>query len=556
MSFPTQVTPNGTWSIDGTTNNVGPIGPFADTGTRRFMLLFDDAAFVFRSMKSDDTGQTWAEVDAAHAPAGVDDIGSPNPGLYEYFGVVQNSRKLFLVFWDTDFTVSLKPFDMSTELWGATIKSTLTYLSGDYPASNQTGFGVAYRGSDNSVWMMFAAGITSSGTVPNRVWGAKCDLTGSAWDASLTNLGTADNSDLLNWQAAGMTGPDGSGNLHLFFVGYSGTTFQPTPPFTGAIYHRVLRSDNSLGAIDTVASTSNNSVPLPFDNVSTPFISPGGTLSLSYTVITVGGSGREQHIVRGAAAEAPTWEDVVPSDPNFQGNRAFASTITLNGTDYCFFTYSSGLNRTFAYMTSSAIGQPWSVGTVIGSNSGEISSAVQAAAFASSWAITTGFGLSPDGQAYFETAAPSAPFRQLVFKGVRRITGNPQPCATGIPKSFTYVRSVSLTLGETSTLSIPINDFPFELYQLILLGQNGAVVSPLTSSLATLWLYDRNRVQISNLPVQDIFLDGGPNGLYRDGAFVPPLCYPKDSSIQIDVTGLVSGQSLIICAVGRRIYPC
>lgn len=146
--------------------------------------------------------------------------------------------------------------------------------------------------------------------------------------------------------------------------------------------------------------------------------------------------------------------------------------------------------------------------------------------------------------------------KQIIFKGVRRIKGTPDLCADGAPKTFTYVRSVALTLNQTTTLAIPINDYPFELYQLILLAENGGVVSGITSPIAALWVYDRNKVQISNIPVLDVFLDGGPNGLYREGALSPPLCYPKDSSLQIDVTGLVTGQNLIIHAVGRRIYPC
>lgn len=157
---------------------------------------------------------------------------------------------------------------------------------------------------------------------------------------------------------------------------------------------------------------------------------------------------------------------------------------------------------------------------------------------------------------YFLHGGVSSMGKQIIFKGVRRIKGTPDRCADGAPKTFTYVRSVALTLNQTTTLAIPINDYPFELYQLILLAENGGVISGITSPIAALWVYDRNKVQISNIPVLDVFLDGGPNGLYREGALSPPLCYPKDSSLKIDVTGLVTGQNLIIHAVGRRIYPC
>lgn len=271
--FPEEVTANGEWSQDNTTNNVGPVGPFADSGSRRFELLFDDSTNKVRAFFSADVGASWAEVDAANAPDAATDGGSPAPSLYLYFGVVQDSgRNLFLVFWDTDFTISLKSFSMATGTWGATVKSVLGYLSTSLPVSDNTGFGVAYRASDNSVWMMFAAGLTAAGTIPNRVRGARCDLSSSTWDLALTNLSTADDTDLHDWQVAGMTGPDSAGDLHLFFVAYSNVAFLPLPPFTNTIYHRVLHADNSLGALGVVASTTSVASSLKFTRVGYPYL--------------------------------------------------------------------------------------------------------------------------------------------------------------------------------------------------------------------------------------------------------------------------------------------
>jgi hypothetical protein len=82
--------------------------------------------------------------------------------------------------------------------------------------------------------------------------------------------------------------------------------------------------------------------------------------------------------------------------------------------------------------------------------------------------------------------------------------------------------------------------------------------SALTSPLSALVLYDSNKVAISNAPVVDIYMDGGPGGVYKNGAIVPPLWYPKDSQIQIDVySELPSGSAeLTILLVGKKYYPC
>ena len=83
-------------------------------------------------------------------------------------------------------------------------------------------------------------------------------------------------------------------------------------------------------------------------------------------------------------------------------------------------------------------------------------------------------------------------------------------------------------------------------------------IDPVGSTpVSKLWLYDRNKVQVSNAPILDVFMDGGPQGLYSDGALVPPLWYPKDSSIQIDVfSETTDGFQLLIYLVGKRWYPC
>lgn len=93
--------------------------------------------------------------------------------------------------------------------------------------------------------------------------------------------------------------------------------------------------------------------------------------------------------------------------------------------------------------------------------------------------------------------------------------------------------------------------------------------SPLTAPVSSLWLYDSNKVQISNAPVLDVFMDGGeqaiftiPSGsVYGNGCVQPPLFYPKETVINIDVYSQITDPTklptgLLIHLVGRKYYPC
>lgn len=92
---------------------------------------------------------------------------------------------------------------------------------------------------------------------------------------------------------------------------------------------------------------------------------------------------------------------------------------------------------------------------------------------------------------------------------------------------------------------------------------------PLTGPISSLWLYDSNKVQVSSAPVLDVFMDGGqkatfanPTGaLYGNGAISPPLFYPQETVINIDVYSQITDPTLlptglIIHLVGRKYYPC
>jgi len=66
---------------------------------------------------------------------------------------------------------------------------------------------------------------------------------------------------------------------------------------------------------------------------------------------------------------------------------------------------------------------------------------------------------------------------------------------------------------------------------------------------------------ISSKPMLDIYCDGSPGGIYKDGAVVTPLYYQKDSQIQIDFYSQVEAQATLpvildVYLIGKQYYPC
>ena len=90
---------------------------------------------------------------------------------------------------------------------------------------------------------------------------------------------------------------------------------------------------------------------------------------------------------------------------------------------------------------------------------------------------------------------------------------------------------------------------------------SGGVLEPITTPVCSLYVYDQNKVRISNLPVLDIFFNGAPGSPYENGAIVPPLFYRKESILEIDFYSQITDASLlptsvVVYLVGKKLYPC
>lgn len=189
------------------------------------------------------------------------------------------------------------------------------------------------------------------------------------------------------------------------------------------------------------------------------------------------------------------------------------------------------------------------------------------------------------------SAAPGATFTLQIT--------DPHPLANQ-PYIFTVVPGVSVTVqlatdafgfadithGQdflNSYLASPAAQAMFSLQVIdpadLLVAQALAVVGPgsfgqpLNDTVASLLIYDQNKVPIASAPMLDIYCDGAPevpivNGfrssnapLYSDGAIVPPLFYRKDSQIQIDFYSQIESQitppvTLRVYLIGKQHYPC
>jgi hypothetical protein len=161
---------------------------------------------------------------------------------------------------------------------------------------------------------------------------------------------------------------------------------------------------------------------------------------------------------------------------------------------------------------------------------------------------------------------------QIAFVGVRRQSGSlpslssSSPCSWK-PETYTYVLTGTLEPGQVKgylagqapvQLFQTINDFDFELHQMIV-TYSPALSDGMTVGSA-LMLYDAVKQQIANIPPMDKFWNGAPGSPYEDGGIVPPLVYPQQTQIRVDVFNLLPDSALpvtiTIHLVGKNRKPC
>lgn len=223
MAFPNFITSNENLLAGGIDSYFPKMPPpprwFATAALTRYFPLYDTAARIVRMCKSTDGGATWATVDDAHAPVvPADGSGGPRPQVYEYDNACYDpvTGRVFVVFWNTGFTVSVKPFNTAAgpqqDKWGTEIVSTITYLSDVFGVGEPVGsFACAWRPNDGAVYMAFAAGETDD-TDPIHCFAAKCLVDGVGWGSLFRITGSFQDGKV--WGMGGF-GVDTAGNIHF-----------------------------------------------------------------------------------------------------------------------------------------------------------------------------------------------------------------------------------------------------------------------------------------------------------------------------------------------------
>ena len=358
--------------FNNTGNQVDQPGPWSDGGNRRFMILYQYGTSTvtpkaLRAYKSTDAGITWAEVDAAHAPSLA--LNNVAPGDYANYGVARDSRpavrKIYCAVWDTDFTVSQITFDMSTELWGVKVKSTLAILS--TAIEPDSGFTTAYSPSDNSLVVAFnVESVLIGGNQYDRSDYAKFNITTQTWDAAWTRCGTADSTiDARAWLVQGAC-VDQNNNIHFQFnVGAGGVAAQ-------ALYHQVLHPNNTLSTSDLVISVPH--AQLLGDYLCRPLARPipsGGT-EILFGFFEFNNPTHSTFIARGVASDAPAWtiERPLPAVPNTTQYEGFALVNVGQGVVQAVYIEAKTAANvaTYAAVSNAGPGLGWSAPVVLGTS--------------------------------------------------------------------------------------------------------------------------------------------------------------------------------------------
>lgn len=131
---------------------------------------------------------------------------------------------------------------------------------------------------------------------------------------------------------------------------------------------------------------------------------------------------------------------------------------------------------------------------------------------------------------------------QIAFQGVRRQKGTINgPTYKHTEKSYTYqvAATIDAIPGSPIVAKTLIQDYDFELHQIILMVKGPSGYVPITTPVCSLSVFDKDKVSISNKPVLDIFYNGAPGTPYQNGAIVPPLYYKKETLLQINFYKLV-----------------
>jgi hypothetical protein len=493
-------------------------------------IRFTDTARAFKSI---DGGDTWVPQDTANEPGLL-----PVSGLTgdpHFFYPIQGGPTVYVA-WQTNTGVGINvaarinSFDMSTGLWG-----TQSILG----TNNLTGRRDTYlvRLSTGDFYLI-------SGDFPSATNAQYVTFIGGVWAVSATAV----NSPQVGMSTFGRSAAvDSTDTIHYVYEEVGPTANQVTLFYVQISSLGVVGTPIQLGQF-TAAFRGwnvgnivfwNNQIIIPYQNntdditaifVGTPLATP------TFTSTTV------EAAPVGARAFWPTalvdknnslviiWYLAGASD-----NTLRISINTGSGFTPSELFYDENTNPPANLNTPGAL----AVSSIVQLSNGTYSILWDADVNSPTIGV-----LSP---AFFLGGSSAVKTSQLAFQGVRRQYGRRDPFQASYcfrPKTYTYTPSVKITaVAFDSNLSpaLPvtliqrIDDYDFELHQIMFHYVSAAGVPQNPAKVfANVDIFDWVHNKISNIPMVDQFINGAPDSFYRNGAFVPPLLYPRDSQLQID----------------------
>lgn len=565
----------------------GDVGPFQSVAGNRYVILQDGTNFVFRAFKSTNQGQTWAEIDGAHRPSYSTDV--PLPRFFGFFAVAGSqdpaTNTLFLVYFNTAQVVTMIPFNMATDTWGAAVPSTVGYTTPAVGTADISGLAAIHRGVDNTLIVGFSPVQSPAGNDVASI--LKLNITSGTWDTAWTAIG--DPAALIGeWEVYGFA--RGVNNTIHVLLGQ-----QKSPAQNSAIWMQVIRPNNTISPLNLVFQETNNDLIVTVTRPIAYSVSASNEILISFLRFN-NRLGSNIHLMaitvaRALSAEAPTWtiQNVVTG---IDSTLAYVPSVVIVPTPgrlylFYFIAFFASGNATLSYVTNARSDLAWTAPVDI------ISQARANFEGASNLDFMGGTFMSQTGSIallfpYFRAGAlsgyweiiPPNPYCQVAFQGVGRFPAVHIPQGKFKPRTFSYTsQAVINALGNLAqvgnfagnfgtiqpvTLMQKVTDYDFELLELIITYSTGGASSAIPQVVAALMLYDAYKNQLANSPVLDIYWNGQPLSGYKNGAQVPSLIYPVETHIRLDLFSLIQASVtpgvLPITATchfkGIQRYPC
>jgi hypothetical protein len=289
------------WSRDSSIGT-SKIGPFPDGPTDRYVIAGDWVANRLRAALTQDNGVTWAEQNAAGAPAiGDDGGGSPAPHTFRVFGACHDTvnRIIYAVFWSTGYKIAVKPFVISTKTWGATVTSAVDLVFTD--TMDEANLCCEYTPTGGGrVEILFNRLDANGVDRRTKVYGFAYSVGGG-----FSGVGNAVgvDGDGYNYRLGTMARDPVSGAIGVNATRELKVGVDPT---TGALWMRI--SAGAYGPVQVVAGG------ISCNLICQIVVNSAGVAGFVYLDGPRGIDGRlAMHVVRAPFGVAPTWEDLTPA---------------------------------------------------------------------------------------------------------------------------------------------------------------------------------------------------------------------------------------------------